>query len=300
MSTNYAQILERAANAAFVKNLKVYEDPFISEAVMVVQSQLPSELYPYLGEPAVPQDVTDGKPFENKELAEYSMTVTNRTFKSAMRVKESELEDDQTGGLEIRMKQLVENAINYQKVKLIEQLIGTTTAYDGATLFSARTGLGDNDLTHSGSPLDPTEVSEAIDESIVAHSSFLGHNGQPFIEAVGFSKFAIVAPFAMRRSIMTALNAEDISGTSNVAFNGISFMPYFSPRLSGAAGTFYLLNISSPLKTLLLQQRVAPRATVVGADSEQALKSDHLSVVTRQRFQTATPIWQTATKMVCS
>jgi phage major head subunit gpT-like protein len=291
----------KGAKSLFIQSLASQGPFLLSEIATVVPSGSNKETYTWLGESPQLEVENEGDPLPIGSLTDTSYDLTNLKYWKGLEVKRDNLNDDQVGGIPIRIRQLAQVANRKAGALEIAALISGTTdlCYDGVALFSdshpARKdegGVQDNLLAGTGT--STAAVGTDINSVITKLATILAENGEPHNEV--FTELWIVAPPAMRRAFREALLAGIISNTTNVAFSDINVFTHFSARLSAADDWYAGIRDTNP-RALLWQDREPVTFEALEGGNDQEFYREIYAYKARMRGIPGYGKWQVAAKV---
>lgn len=280
----------------------------VSKVCTVAPSTSRSETYAWLGQ--APQMIEYGSSttasqpnLTVKALSETSYTITNKNFGAAITVDRSDWMDDQARGLQLRAQQLAAVAVGHQDKLVVDMLTGGTSnlCYDGTAFFGnshpARKDEGSTqDNLLAGTGVTTSAVADDFNSAISAMMGFLAENGEPF-HASGIRNLAVVAPPALRKPMLEALNASIISNTTNVQTAGFNIDLIFESRLAATDANDWYLLATDGLRPLIFQDREGLRVEdTIGGDT--AVLSDQYTFAVKARYNVGYGLWANACKVV--
>jgi phage major head subunit gpT-like protein len=189
-------------------------------------------------------------------LATQAYTLENKKFESTLGVDVDDIADDSLGLFEPRAQEFGRVGARLWEKLTIDGLVNgnaaTSLGFDGLPFFSAShtlnpAGPQSNNIT-AATPFNAAN----LDILRTAMQLYTGEDGR----LLGVRPTHIVIPSALEMTARTILNAQFLaSGATNV-FNGLLDV-IVVPELpgSGATSTWYLVDLSAPIKPLLLQVR---------------------------------------------
>lgn len=191
-------------------------------------------------------------------MTDGSIRITPGEFLTKIVVKKADVEDDQLGLIQRRVRDVAQGAWRQRRMEIFRALQDTVTTWvDGAAYFAdshpAR-GLGaayDNNLGGSGT----TTANVITDLAAVrtALRTFQDEAGQPFNEDVG--TIGIIVPPALEQPIRTAIGPGQVSGTNTVFAEGAKFVVVVDGRLTDV-NDWYAFNLSGGQKPFVFVDRV--------------------------------------------
>lgn len=258
-------LLSSGLRSEFFSLLKTIKT-FHERLCMPVQSSKPIENYRWLGH--VPQMREWGEGRVVKGLRAETYDIANQKYEITMEVDEDELEDDQTGQINLRLQELTKRAGTHKDFLLaaLIALGGSTLCYDGQFFFdtdhvSGASGTQSNALTYDAAVAAKPTVAEfksAFDQAITALLAYKDDVGEPANQqATGL--IALVPP-SMFLVAKEALSATIIGNTDNVIMGMAE--PVMFPWLS-APEDWFLAKVDDPVKPFVNQMRRGLRFTAL-------------------------------------
>lgn len=241
-----------------------------------------------------------------KGLRSESYDVRNLKYESTIEWDRDEINDDQTGQIRIKIRQMATAARRHPSRLLAELLAngGSAgyTAYDGQTYFSTThssgdSGTQDNALTATAAAAAKTtaECKTALTAAIAALLNFKDDQGQPLNEEVG--KITVVVPPSMLFPMKEAAGAAFISQTSNIlAAENIEVIPF--PRLTLGTDFFTCALDDSDMPPFLFQERekLEFKAFEADGDTPEAFMTEKGKAGVRWRHRMTYAFWQKITR----
>ena len=182
---------------------------FFDACVTEIPSTAQSEKYGWLGGfPAVREWVGDK---QAGTVTDYNYSITNKDWEMTIDIDRDEIDDDQLGRLEPRIRMMAQNMKSYRGYLAAQALVAGTSglAYDAAAFFANRTSPNDNLLAGSGETL--AYIKTDIQLARAAMQEFQDDKGQP----LGLEMDTIVVP-----SGLEALMLEAVKSTTNPGGDG--------------------------------------------------------------------------------
>lgn len=264
-----------------------------------IGSNKDKETFKFLG--SIPVMRAWGTGRKSVGLRTESYDVVNEKYESTIEVDRSELEDDQTEQIRLRIGEMASRAALH-KDYLIAQLIingdqSGYNSYDGVPFFddahvSGSSGSQDNKLTSSASaPSAPTvaEFKTAVAGAIAAMLAFKDDVGQPM--SMGASGLVAVVPPSMYVTALEALSATLIGSTSNVLQGAARVLAF--PWLSTAT-KWYLLKTDGHIRPFVFIDRTPVEFKAMEQDSESGFMRDKFLYGVRARYAMTYGYWQYA------
>lgn len=289
--------LEKGLKSLFMESFSV-EDNLAEKLAYIQSSASDKEKYEWLGQAPQMSELKGTR--HVTPLSDTGYTLTNTTYTATIEVKRTDLDDNQTGSIRMRIQQMAATASAHVNKLIINALIdGTTdTCYDGTAFFgnshTARAdegGTQDNLLAGSG-----TTAAAIATDFAAAKAAMLGFKneaGEPF-HGDGNGTYAVVCPPAMEKNFREVLGASIISNTSNMQVGMADLI--VSPRLADADDWYLLRNDS--LRGLIFQERDALEFSSLESNTESAFHREIFSYGVRARYTAGYGFWQAAVKQV--
>ena len=190
-----------------------------------VQSDTASEIYRFLGQAPSMREMGTGRLV--KDFLSESYTIENAEYEATVEVKRSEVDDDQTGQIRMRIEEMADRAAMHKDKLLANLLINGATAgnlsYDQVTFFNAahvsgesgsQTNLSTNEAADATSLPTVAEMKIGIQGAISAMRVLVDDTGEPLF--LSESGLLLVVPPALEWVAREALNAAMIASTNNV------------------------------------------------------------------------------------
>lgn len=264
-----------------------------------IGSNKDKETFKFLG--SVPVMRAWGTGRKSVGLRTESYDVANEKYESTIEVDRSELEDDQTEQIRLRIGEMASRAALH-KDYLIAQLIingdqSGFNSYDGVPFFddahvSGSSGSQDNKLTSGATaPSAPTvaEFKTAVAGAIAAMLAFKDDVGQPM--SMGASGLVAVVPPSMYVTALEALSATLIGSTSNVLQGAARVLAF--PWLSTAT-KWYLLKTDGHIRPFVFIDRTPVEFKALEGESESGFMRDKFLYGVRARYAMTYGYWQYA------
>lgn len=283
------------------------QDIALGSLAQEIVSDKNTELYPFMGQspsmvPMGTETSAGAATVDYAALTVGSYRLTNITWAAGLVVHREELEDDQSGGLQMRINDLATEAA-YRPTKLLyERMVNSDalTCYDGVTFFNnahpARKNEGgtqDNIIARTGG--STSNFSTDLNTARSAMLGFRAENGELFHKRAPRRWFAVV-PSAMEKPAMEAINAQIISNTSNVQLQGTSVVPIVAPELDylGNGTDWYLFN--GDRAPFIYQRRRSPEV-IRDINGSFSFETHQFRYQVNSRFNVGFRFWQDAIKV---
>lgn len=191
-------------------------------------------------------------------LKTQSYQLENKAYEATLKVDREEIEDDSLGLFDARAAEMGRVAARIWFKLLIDALVNgnaaTSLGFDGLPFFSQShtlnpAGVQSNDI-HS------SPFSEAnLDAGIALMRRFTGEDGR----FLGVNPTHIIIPPELEITVRKVLNAALTTNGGTNVLNGllqIIVIPELAAAgTAGATSTWYLADLSAPIKPLILQKR---------------------------------------------
>ena len=241
-----------------------------------------------------PREMVDGRRIQ--EIRAFNYNISNKTYELSFLIPREWLEDDQTGSIRQLVAQVGE-AFGAYKTYLFTYLLeqgGTLTGYDGATFFhdtriEGNSAAIDNNLTSTAAAGSAIPTSAEFLAEMAVIKALMGRyqdDRARNMNTVALTSVRVIAPRDCEPSMLEALKATQIGGTSNVYGQGLA-QPDFNDQFTVDATPTMTMFVhavgGSTTRAMIYQQRLP--LSVVVHDDEQAMDlNDGLLVTCRERF----------------
>jgi phage major head subunit gpT-like protein len=292
-------VLERGLRAELYAAYQAGE-AFWPRLAMRVPSTGPDETYGWMGSPPAMREWLDERVPQG--LIDHKFTIVNRDWEASLAVSRNALEDDRTGQIAARIRELGERAKRHPD-ELVSQLLadgGTALCYDGRPFFDTAHvegagGSQSNALTASAADPDACSADEfaaAFRLARRALRTFKDDRGKPFNHSL--PGLAVMVPVGMESSAEQTLRAEVISGSANPLAGAAELM--VNPLLT-AADRFYVFVAGNALRPFIFQERRGITAASLRADSEDGFYRKHWVFGVDARYNAGYGLWQYAVRV---
>jgi len=237
-----------------------------------------------------PRQFLDGRSIQG--IRDFRYNVDIQEFELSLLIARTTIEDDQTGTIMARMRDLAEVWATYKDYLFVQLLINGATAgsngFDGATFYGSSRTIGSSgtiDNTSAGAYATAgfptgTETLLAIQKATAVMDVFNNDQGQPFNVASRTRKRMVVPP-AHDRGVAEAIGSTIIGNSDNPWGRGI--VEYDSTPYLTATSKSYLNYVGSERKPFIYMERT-PLELVFFNDEQSIAEKNGLLVLTRQRF----------------
>lgn len=292
-------VLEKALRADFMKSFDNGENPSdVNGMIMQTSSSSSSEKYGWLGN--VPQ-LTEWKDSRKLQgVLDFDYTIANTHYEATLQVDRDDIEDDQLGGIKVRINDLAKRAKTHPRKLFFDKLVAGTVdlCFDGLPFFSNshvyKVGGATQDNLHTGTKVGayPTVAELQLDFGLMRAivRGFTDDQGEPFNE--GELQFTIVAGVNLENALDAAFKADLIGNNTNLYKGAAKYMT--TSRVSGA--DWYLLETSGSLKPMIQQNRQAPQFDALERTSESGFMSKLYKYGIDYRVGFGYGLWQKAIK----
>lgn len=291
---------------------------------MGVPSEQRTERYFYWESAPIPVRWNRGEPIPVDTVRSRSYSVTNYTWARAIPWHEEDEEDDQTGSMSGRARDLAKEFTNLPMRVAIQILRATTdpdllpsipNAPDGAAMFSATDGAGANRFGVSGGNIvtqtGTTSAAFRTDffSAIERISLFQGTKGEPFygedLDEDGYlvlygshQKKEFLEAFkqgTVKEAQLNVAGAENVgaAGVTNVILDGDMRVTLWSTARLSSFNGFMVFALGAPVKPLSRQVRLAittDEANRSNSDRSRDLREDRFQAFARFGFGVNLPI----------
>lgn len=264
-----------------------------------IKSNRDKETYKFLG--TVPQMREWGNGRLAKGLRSESYDIKNLKYESTIEVDRDEYDDDQTGQLGVRVRELGERAGTHPDY-LMSYIINNGhvdgfNAYDGVPFFSEAHESGasgaQSNLLESGAVAgdNPTtqEFRASLAKAIQAMLGLKDDQGEPMMVSV--KGLVCVVPASMYFTASEAISASLVENTNNALQNVARIIGF--PRLT-APNKWFLFNTSGAVRPFVFQNRAPVEFQSLMEDSEENFKREKFLFGVRARYGFTYGYWQKA------
>lgn len=253
-------VIEKGLRADFARKMAEFLaarqiNPGIMAAALGVQSDGAYEKMGWLGAmPVVQQWLGE---LTAKDLNNYDYTIRNLDWAAAVPISENDLDDDQTGVVQMIPSMLVKRVMSHAEKLMFSLLTGGTSgvAYDGVAFFSDATGARtiDNLATGTGTTLANLEAD--LNTNLTTMAKFTDDQG----EILNIRGNLIVCPVALENKFLRLVNSQtDPTATAQGTYNPYAnrFSVIGDPRLDASdVNDWYLLATNEIVKPFVFSMR---------------------------------------------
>jgi len=289
-------ILEKGLRAELVAAYRA-APAFWPKLALRVPSTAKQETYGWLGTAPALREWTDER--IPKGLVDHAYTIVNKDWEASLSIDRNAFEDDQTGSLAMRVRDMGERAKRHPD-ELISKLIAdaeSSVCYDGQYFFDTDHAEGDsgsqsNDLTYDASaPTAPTaaEFAAAFRAARKALRDFKDDRALPFNLAL--PGLVCMVPTSMETAAEEVLHGTVLANSTNVLAGAAELL--VNPLLS-SADRFYLFVTGGAVKPFVFQERRGITTAGLRADSEAGFHRKHWLFGVDARYNVGFGLWQHA------
>lgn len=259
-----------------------------------VASTTATETYAWPGMAPVPREFINGRSIQG--LRDFTYNVTNNEYELSLAISRKHFEDDQTGLIAARMREMAEVWGTY-KDYLFATLVeagASGTAYDAVTFYNASRTIGDSgtidnintSAAATGTTPTAAEFLDALGDAKTQLRGFNDDQGRPF-NTLAATQLGVIVPASFERSGMEALNSSFIigddtaGGSKDNVFKGMASMDVCDYLTSAAV--MHVTALGSERKPFIYQERTPLEVVILDSVDDVAYQNSVL-VLCRQRF----------------
>lgn len=207
-------------------------------------------------------------------LTQSDYQLTNKDWESTIAADRNDVEDDMLGVFNMKVDMLGQTAakhVDRQAVAALQAGDSTGLCHDGLSFFNNAHTLdpgGTQDNLFAGTALSAANYA-AVRQAMMAYTDA---DGQP----LGIVPNLLVVPPQLEDEGLTILRAATVidaaaagAGVSNVYMNSAELLVI--PELANEATTWYLMDVSKPIKPLIWQQRRPVQLVSMTAPNDEAV-----------------------------
>ncbi|MBU0718924.1 MAG: Mu-like prophage major head subunit gpT family protein [Planctomycetes bacterium] len=237
-------------------------------------------------------------------LASESYDVDNLKYEATISCDRSEIADDQTGQIMLRIRELAQRAAEHKDAVLATLLANGDQAgylsYDGKIFFAAdhesgASGAQSNILTPAAVDADDPTAAEFKTGMKSALSTLLALKDD-FFEPINLTASGLVAvvPPSMYITAVEALSATVLDATTNVLSGAAKVVPF--ARLTDAS-KWFLLKTDRVMRPFIFQDREPIEFNSLERDSESGFLREVYLYGVRARYRVTYGAWQHAVQL---
>ena len=249
-------LLEKGLKTEFSKALNNGERPDeIMPLVMTVNSTAREEKYGWLGEVAQMTEWIDSR--KKRGLKDFDYTIPNKSYESTLEVNRDDIEDDQLGATNMRLRDLVARGLTHPRKLFFDLLANgkTDLGYDGVPFYSAshmESGVAQSNITVqaiAGSTYTAAEFKDGFCAARAEMRGFKDDQGEPRNE--GELNLYAVGSQDVECVMDEVFNATLLNNSTNTIKGAAKKL--ISSRLSG--NEVHIMDGSGTLKPIVMQTR---------------------------------------------
>ena len=286
--------LEKALRSTFIEQLKA-EPSLVDKLATTVSSSARSEDFAWVGESPTLKDWPAGQERDPQVVSEAKYSVDNARFEATISVARMDLDDDQVGGLPLRIRQLAQRAQQHKNSLIVSALAGgeALACYDGSAYFGDHPARGAQSGTqsniHAASGTTTAAISSDLSACIAKMRKFKDEYNQPLNgELVG--SLTLVCSPDLERPMTEVLESGMIEASDNVMRQKASML--VSSRLQG--DSWYCLNTGDVIRPLLYSDRDPIEFAALESSSDMGFKSEQYMYGVRYRGAVGFSHWARA------
>lgn len=235
-----------------------------------------------------PREFLNGRQIQG--IRDFSFNITNNEYELSILIDRKHFEDDQTGLIAERMREVAEVWGTFKDYLFAQLLINGPSAgfvaFDGGIFYKDDRTIGDsgtidNQLTSAAAGTLPVvaEFFTGVKTSKTQLRKFKDDTGRPF-NILAISDTRVIVPPAFEHVAFEALNATFISNTDNV-FRSIAQLDVLDYLTDEAL--MYINALGAERKPFIMQQRMPLEVEILDGADQVALNNGVL-VLARERF----------------
>lgn len=282
---DYSAVTVKGIMGQFYRRFEdVLSKSWASRIALIIPSNQEVETYRLLGMVPAIREWKGGRLL--KALRTDGFTITNKPFEGTLPFSLEDWRRDKTGQLMIRMGDLARRAAQHPEALITTAIEANGLSYDGQNFFDTDHALGSsgtqiNALAAAQVPAlnvvtaaAPTE-DEMVDVLIGVISYQYGlkdDQGEPINGDA--KKWIVMVPPNLMGSTQAAIRSKLRKSGSDAATQHQDFeiSCIVNPRLTSAT-VFYVFREDVEMKSMILQEELAPETQVIGEGSEEAFKN---------------------------
>jgi phage major head subunit gpT-like protein len=240
-------------------------EPFWPKLATQVSSTTASTRYGWIAQQLALREWTGPRLAQN--LSEHQYTLTNRKFEGTVEIDRDQIEDDNLGMYSSLIVPQLAAATKKHPDQLLKELIQSNpTCYDGGALFHDShpnyNATGTGATTYDNLFASTALSADNFHTVWTTMASYIGEDGNP----LGVMPNALIVPPQLKRTaleIVTANVTGRVYGSNTAAAAIDNVMKGWAdviviPELANEGTTWYLADLSKPIKPFLWQVRRAP------------------------------------------
>ena len=295
--TTLDQLRTKGALAAFQEELESIPQLW-EQYVQNIASVTNKETHVFAGNVPKPREMLSGRTVAS--LQDFNFDITNRTYELTMSIKREWFEDDQTGQINQRFRQIGEAFGHYKNELFANLLINGDSATLGIPPLNASGGAvfatfyGDSGSIGSSGTIDNNISFAAATGTVPTYEEFLNLVSDAKAQMMAFAdstgrkghalgsltKLGVIVPPQLEGVARTAMGAALVANTSNVrqGMADVTVMPYLT-----SAVEVYTCAVGGSTKPFINQER-SGLEVIVDMDEARVAERDAVLVMGRERF----------------
>lgn len=274
----------------------------VGQIADVIPSNKESETHTWLGPAPQMQVVNDDDAVIYGDMSDTGYNLPNRVHVAGIKVKRTELDDQQYSAITRRINSLGRVAASYLNLLITNALINGTTqnGYDGVSFFNSAHPIRNKEPSTqsnivSGSGTTTANLNTDIRTAMTRMMGFIDENGEPYDE--NLNRFVIACPSALYPSMLEAVQGDLLSNTSNILANSgqLAFRVIQSPRFTDANDWYMAADVDDD-RPIVIQQR-DPLEVSSNIDGDDAFEREEYKFKTRWRGIAGYAHWKRAIKV---
>ncbi len=242
--------------------------PAWEQMVTRVTSTSNNEIHNWLGAPPTISEWSGARKVQ--KLLEHGITVENKNWEGTLEIDRNDVEDDRTGSIMMRARQLGDRGARFYFDTLINFLIngdanvvGYGQGYDGNNFFSNnKDSVANNDNLLTGTGTTVAQARADINTAVATMLGITDDKGEPYDDTeLGTGSLALVCPTGIYQGMREAVAASEISNTTAIPWSGIINVIPSAKLQADDANDWYLLRVDKPVRPLGFQDRQGWRTT---------------------------------------
>jgi len=236
-----------------------------------------------------PREFLNGRQIQG--IRDFTFNITNNEYELSIAINRKHFEDDQTGLIAERMREVAEVWGTFKDYLFAQMLINGATA--GYTAWDGTVFFGDTRAIGGSANIDNATTSAATTGTIPTAGEFIADlktikalvrryqddTGRPFNQ-LAVQNLRTIVPPSYEAAAFEALNAAFISQTENVfkGFSELDVCDYLT-----ADTKMYITAVGAERKPFIMQQRM-PLEVIILDSADQVALHNAVLVLARERF----------------
>ena len=220
-------------------------------------------------------------------------------FEKTVQIERDDYLDQQMAGFQMAMANMGTAAAKWPDQRVVAEIIANNVCYDALSFYNLNHPLDPAGVQANTGTLALTAANYAITRE--AMLAFTGADGMP----LSVNPNLLVVPPQLERQGKEILIADIITDPGGVGTAGVSNVNKGSaslmvlPELAVAAGTWYLFDVSKPIKPYVFVLREAPIfVSKQSPDDDEVFWNDRLTWGVQSRGEAAPTLWHLGYRQV--